>query len=158
MLARGSRRPGFGLISLWAACSTPLSCRGSNAAFRDVLREIEKRPACGGLPLLSFLILPMQRVTRLPLLTDVSTQPVLGLPWLDRGGPGPGVLTAASPGRAIGAMSPVGPSRSPRPPCSPHMGLVLVGDPRPTQALKPGAQAGRLGPSPIWCPLHRRSA
>ncbi|XP_053776361.1 rho guanine nucleotide exchange factor 16 isoform X1 [Desmodus rotundus] len=43
---------------------------GSNAAFRDVLREIEKRPACGGLPLLSFLILPMQRVTRLPLLTD----------------------------------------------------------------------------------------
>ncbi|XP_037002900.2 rho guanine nucleotide exchange factor 16 [Artibeus jamaicensis] len=42
----------------------------SNAAFRDVLREIEKRPACGGLPMLSFLILPMQRVTRLPLLAD----------------------------------------------------------------------------------------
>ncbi|XP_036918015.1 rho guanine nucleotide exchange factor 16 isoform X1 [Sturnira hondurensis] len=42
----------------------------SNAAFREVLREIEKRPACGGLPMLSFLILPMQRVTRLPLLAD----------------------------------------------------------------------------------------
>ncbi|KAM8792236.1 rho guanine nucleotide exchange factor 16 [Rhynchonycteris naso] len=42
----------------------------SNAAFRDVLREIEKRPACGGLPMISFLILPMQRVTRLPLLMD----------------------------------------------------------------------------------------
>ncbi|XP_045715615.1 rho guanine nucleotide exchange factor 16 [Phyllostomus hastatus] len=42
----------------------------SNAAFRDELREIEKRPACGGLPMLSFLILPMQRVTRLPLLAD----------------------------------------------------------------------------------------
>nr|XP_011765525.1 rho guanine nucleotide exchange factor 16 [Macaca nemestrina]XP_011765526.1 rho guanine nucleotide exchange factor 16 [Macaca nemestrina]XP_011765527.1 rho guanine nucleotide exchange factor 16 [Macaca nemestrina]XP_011765528.1 rho guanine nucleotide exchange factor 16 [Macaca nemestrina] len=42
----------------------------SNTAFREVLREIERRPACGGLPVLSFLILPMQRVTRLPLLTD----------------------------------------------------------------------------------------
>ncbi|XP_033623188.1 rho guanine nucleotide exchange factor 16 isoform X2 [Fukomys damarensis] len=42
----------------------------SNAAFREALRDIEKRPACGGLPMISFLILPMQRVTRLPLLTD----------------------------------------------------------------------------------------
>ncbi|XP_036207435.1 rho guanine nucleotide exchange factor 16 [Myotis myotis] len=42
----------------------------SNPAFRDALREIERRPACGGLPMISFLILPMQRVTRLPLLTD----------------------------------------------------------------------------------------
>lgn len=47
-------------------------CRNSNATFREVLREIEKQPACGGLPMISFLILPMQRVTRLPLLTDVS--------------------------------------------------------------------------------------
>lgn len=47
-------------------------CRNSNAAFREVLREIEKQPTCGGLPMISFLILPMQRVTRLPLLTDVS--------------------------------------------------------------------------------------
>lgn len=42
----------------------------NNAAFREALRDIEKRPACGGLPMISFLILPMQRVTRLPLLTD----------------------------------------------------------------------------------------
>ncbi|XP_058575359.1 rho guanine nucleotide exchange factor 16 [Neofelis nebulosa] len=42
----------------------------SNTAFHEALREIEKRPACGGLPMISFLILPMQRVTRLPLLTD----------------------------------------------------------------------------------------
>ncbi|XP_053432061.1 rho guanine nucleotide exchange factor 16 isoform X2 [Nycticebus coucang] len=42
----------------------------SSATFREVLREIERRPACGGLPMISFLILPMQRVTRLPLLTD----------------------------------------------------------------------------------------
>ncbi|XP_047580211.1 rho guanine nucleotide exchange factor 16 isoform X3 [Lutra lutra] len=46
------------------------SQRNSNAAFHEALKEIEKRPACGGLPMISFLILPMQRVTRLPLLTD----------------------------------------------------------------------------------------
>ncbi|XP_023981344.1 rho guanine nucleotide exchange factor 16 [Physeter macrocephalus] len=49
----------------------------SSAAFREALRQIEQRPACGGLPMISFLILPMQRVTRLPLLTDtlcVKTQ------------------------------------------------------------------------------------
>ncbi|XP_037356210.1 rho guanine nucleotide exchange factor 16 [Talpa occidentalis] len=44
--------------------------QNNNAAFREALRVIETRPACGGLPVLSFLILPMQRVTRLPLLTD----------------------------------------------------------------------------------------
>ncbi|XP_058160577.1 rho guanine nucleotide exchange factor 16 [Dasypus novemcinctus] len=42
----------------------------SSAAFREALREVEQRPACGHLPLISFLILPMQRVTRLPLLVD----------------------------------------------------------------------------------------
>ncbi|XP_060055906.1 rho guanine nucleotide exchange factor 16 isoform X3 [Erinaceus europaeus] len=41
-----------------------------SARFRDELREIEKQPECGGLPMISFLILPMQRVTRLPLLAD----------------------------------------------------------------------------------------
>nr|XP_012631242.1 rho guanine nucleotide exchange factor 16 [Microcebus murinus]XP_012631243.1 rho guanine nucleotide exchange factor 16 [Microcebus murinus] len=52
----------------------------SNAAFREVLREIEKRPACGGLPMISFLILPMQRVTRLPLLTDTLCLKTQGHP------------------------------------------------------------------------------
>ncbi|XP_064219211.1 rho guanine nucleotide exchange factor 16 [Aotus nancymaae] len=52
----------------------------SNATFREVLREIERRPACGGLPMLSFLILPMQRVTRLPLLTDTLCLKTQGHP------------------------------------------------------------------------------
>lgn len=52
----------------------------SNATFREVLREIEKRPACGGLPMISFLILPMQRVTRLPLLTDTLCLKTQGHP------------------------------------------------------------------------------
>ena len=77
-----SRRPDFG---------SPVLChRSSNAAFHEALREIEKRPACGGLPMISFLILPMQRVTRLPLLTDVSTQR----------GPRPGREVGRTPGRS----------------------------------------------------------
>ncbi|XP_027254285.1 rho guanine nucleotide exchange factor 16 isoform X4 [Cricetulus griseus] len=52
----------------------------SNTAFREALREIEKRPACGGLPMISFLILPMQRVTRLPLLTDTLCLKTQGHP------------------------------------------------------------------------------
>lgn len=52
----------------------------SNAVFREVLREIEKLPACGGLPMISFLILPMQRVTRLPLLTDTLCLKTQGHP------------------------------------------------------------------------------
>lgn len=62
-------------------------CRSSNTAFREALREIEKRPACGGLPMISFLILPMQRVTRLPLLTDVSIQEAWVQPWKHAGRP-----------------------------------------------------------------------
>lgn len=52
----------------------------SNAAFREALREIEQRPACGGLPMISFLILPMQRVTRLPLLADTLCLKTQGHP------------------------------------------------------------------------------
>ncbi|XP_007449014.1 PREDICTED: rho guanine nucleotide exchange factor 16 isoform X2 [Lipotes vexillifer] len=51
-----------------------------SAAFREALREIEQRPACGGLPMISFLILPMQRVTRLPLLTDTLCLKTQGHP------------------------------------------------------------------------------
>uniref|UniRef100_UPI003F6965E3 rho guanine nucleotide exchange factor 16 isoform 3 n=1 Tax=Danio rerio TaxID=7955 RepID=UPI003F6965E3 len=43
----------------------------SNSAFRETLKQIETSEDCGGLPMLSFLILPMQRVTRLPLLMDL---------------------------------------------------------------------------------------
>lgn len=48
------------------------SLRSSNNAFKETLKQIEMSIECRGLPMLSFLILPMQRVTRLPLLLDVS--------------------------------------------------------------------------------------
>ncbi|XP_060787517.1 rho guanine nucleotide exchange factor 16 [Neoarius graeffei] len=46
----------------------------SNIAFKEVLKQIESSPECGALPMISFLILPMQRVTRLPLLMDTICQ------------------------------------------------------------------------------------
>ncbi|CAM4714314.1 unnamed protein product [Leuciscus chuanchicus] len=46
----------------------------SNTAFRESLKQIEGSEECGGLPMISFLILPMQRVTRLPLLLDTICQ------------------------------------------------------------------------------------
>ncbi|XP_077441494.1 rho guanine nucleotide exchange factor 16 [Vanacampus margaritifer] len=46
----------------------------SNGAFKDTLKQIEGSSDCGGLPMISFLILPMQRVTRLPLLLDTICQ------------------------------------------------------------------------------------
>lgn len=46
----------------------------SNSAFKETLKKIEMNSECGGLPMLSFLILPMQRVTRLPLLLDTISQ------------------------------------------------------------------------------------
>ncbi|XP_039223498.1 rho guanine nucleotide exchange factor 16 isoform X2 [Crotalus tigris] len=51
-----------------------VSKRATNAAFKESLKQIERMPECGGLPLFSFLILPMQRVTRLPLLMDTVCQ------------------------------------------------------------------------------------
>ncbi|XP_061691373.1 rho guanine nucleotide exchange factor 16 [Syngnathoides biaculeatus] len=45
-----------------------------NGAFKDTLKQIEGSSECGGLPMISFLILPMQRVTRLPLLLDTICQ------------------------------------------------------------------------------------
>lgn len=49
-----------------------LPCRSKNPAFKEVLTRIEGHPDCRNLPMISFLILPMQRITRLPLLMDVS--------------------------------------------------------------------------------------
>nr|XP_060615141.1 rho guanine nucleotide exchange factor 16-like [Anolis sagrei ordinatus] len=46
----------------------------TNPAFKETLKQIEQKPECGSLPLISFLILPMQRVTRLPLLLDTVCQ------------------------------------------------------------------------------------
>ncbi|KAK7146451.1 hypothetical protein R3I93_014027 [Phoxinus phoxinus] len=50
----------------------------SNTAFRESLKQIEGSKECGGLPMISFLILPMQRVTRLPLLLDTICQKTPG--------------------------------------------------------------------------------
>ncbi|XP_061639277.1 rho guanine nucleotide exchange factor 26-like isoform X1 [Phyllopteryx taeniolatus] len=45
-----------------------------NPVFKEVLTRIEGHPDCRNLPMISFLILPMQRVTRLPLLMDTICQ------------------------------------------------------------------------------------
>uniref|UniRef100_A0AAY5KLK4 Rho guanine nucleotide exchange factor 26 n=1 Tax=Esox lucius TaxID=8010 RepID=A0AAY5KLK4_ESOLU len=45
-----------------------------SSAFKEVLIRIEAHPDCRNLPMISFLILPMQRVTRLPLLMDAICQ------------------------------------------------------------------------------------
>ncbi|NXQ23624.1 ARHGQ factor, partial [Alaudala cheleensis] len=46
----------------------------TNPAFKEVLSRIESHGDCRNLPMFSFLILPMQRVTRLPLLMDTICQ------------------------------------------------------------------------------------
>ncbi|KAK3602432.1 hypothetical protein CHS0354_022219 [Potamilus streckersoni] len=38
--------------------------------FSEALKRLEQNPDCQGLPMISFLLLPMQRITRLPLLVD----------------------------------------------------------------------------------------
>lgn len=44
--------------------------RGSNPAFVNALTMLEKAEICHSLTLSSFLLLPMQRITRMPLLLD----------------------------------------------------------------------------------------
>jgi hypothetical protein len=51
-------------------CLITVSIRSANAEFCAVMRGIEQRSECKGLTMQSFLALPMQRVTRLPLLMD----------------------------------------------------------------------------------------
>ncbi|KAG8581019.1 hypothetical protein GDO81_007516, partial [Engystomops pustulosus] len=46
----------------------------TNISFKEVLMKIEAQEECRNLPMISFLILPMQRVTRLPLLMDTICQ------------------------------------------------------------------------------------
>ncbi|NXW00683.1 ARHGQ factor, partial [Fregetta grallaria] len=46
----------------------------TNPGFKEVLSRIESHEDCRNLPMISFLILPMQRVTRLPLLMDTICQ------------------------------------------------------------------------------------
>ncbi|KAK1785380.1 hypothetical protein P4O66_018756 [Electrophorus voltai] len=57
-----------------------------NASFKEALTWIEAHPDCRNLPMSSFLILPMQRVTRLPLLMDEAwsrARPVAPDPSVD---------------------------------------------------------------------------
>lgn len=44
--------------------------RNENPKFVDALRQLESSPVCQSLAMHSFLMLPMQRITRLPLLVD----------------------------------------------------------------------------------------
>uniref|UniRef100_A0A8C8SD73 Rho guanine nucleotide exchange factor 26 n=1 Tax=Pelusios castaneus TaxID=367368 RepID=A0A8C8SD73_9SAUR len=46
----------------------------TNPAFKEAVSRIESHEDCRNLPMISFLILPMQRVTRLPLLMDTICQ------------------------------------------------------------------------------------
>ncbi|XP_078060921.1 rho guanine nucleotide exchange factor 26-like isoform X2 [Mustelus asterias] len=50
------------------------SNKNTNPNFKEILTKIEAHPECRNLPMISFLILPMQRVTRLPLLMDTICQ------------------------------------------------------------------------------------
>ena len=44
--------------------------RENNPRFMEVLSRLEASPICQSLAMHSFLMLPMQRITRLPLLLD----------------------------------------------------------------------------------------
>ena len=44
--------------------------RNENPKFVEALRQLESSPICQSLAMHSFLMLPMQRITRLPLLVD----------------------------------------------------------------------------------------
>lgn len=60
------------LFSPSAASASLFPYSSKNPTFKEVLTRIEGHPDCRNLPMISFLILPMQRITRLPLLMDVS--------------------------------------------------------------------------------------
>lgn len=57
--------------SILKFCLSLFFLRATNPSFKEVLSRIESHEDCRNLPMISFLILPMQRVTRLPLLMDV---------------------------------------------------------------------------------------
>lgn len=60
-------------VSLSLSKFALFSCyRSKNPVFKEALTRIEGHTDCRNLPMISFLILPMQRITRLPLLMDVS--------------------------------------------------------------------------------------
>ena len=61
----------FTLVPWWIILTIFLLCyRSENPKFVDALRQLESSPVCQSLAMHSFLMLPMQRITRLPLLVD----------------------------------------------------------------------------------------
>ena len=59
------------IVSWWIILTIFLLCyRSENPKFVDALRHLESSPVCQSLAMHSFLMLPMQRITRLPLLVD----------------------------------------------------------------------------------------
>lgn len=61
-------------LQLFSLHLTSVPFREHNAAFSEVRKRLEEHSICQGLPLQSFFMLPMQRITRLPLLIVVSAQ------------------------------------------------------------------------------------
>ena len=59
----GKNNPHFNARFLIFHCS-------ENPRFVESLKELESSPVCQSLKMQSFLMLPMQRITRLPLLID----------------------------------------------------------------------------------------
>lgn len=51
-------------------CNVLYCFREKNLKFNEALQRLESDPKCQSLSLHSFLMLPMQRITRLPLLVD----------------------------------------------------------------------------------------
>ncbi|KAL5014745.1 hypothetical protein ScPMuIL_009015 [Solemya velum] len=62
-------KSGAVLRALWSEMPETSSCR-KKPEFVEALRNLEHSAECQGLPMISFLLLPMQRITRLPLLVD----------------------------------------------------------------------------------------
>ena len=48
--------------------------RETNERFQQLVTQFEARPECKSLPIDTFLTLPMQRITRMPLLVDAVCQ------------------------------------------------------------------------------------
>ena len=58
-----------------------LFSRKKNPKFVEIITQLEKDKECHNLDLTSFLMLPVQRITRLPLLLSVESISLLGV-WI----------------------------------------------------------------------------
>ena len=62
--------PVFTIYFLFAKINSFFLYFSENPRFVEAVRELEASPVCQSLKMQSFLMLPMQRITRLPLLID----------------------------------------------------------------------------------------